>query len=444
MLQDRICKTIRQYSKNPIQDEDMEKLQEIADDYAKVKQYVYARYSGIGGLAKIYPGYTVQNEMTISGFRQELGLPSVYFYLAVHDALGDIRGQWEKTKARIRQVIVRNERLTEEEKHYLLFLVKVNNAFEAVLNQKPMELPEGILRQYEKLAGPVEAERLNRYLCRQVRKAHRKCGQREGMKSEGFSVAERAYRYGEKDGQKGIFVSVKEQRKRVFISLTDGNQYKVQLYVRLHPEEKCIEIHVPVRISAHKYSDYQNNVGVSLGMYNMLTTDQGHSYGEELGRYQISYAEWTREQARSYSLNRENNPGRKKYLAKKKRLEGQLHSYINQELNRFFRQEKPGRLYIVKLPRPGRGGENPKINYSTGVWQRGYIRNRLILKCREQSVEVSEVLGKDISRECSCCGSIGEPEDGRFLCKVCGQSMEEKRNTARNVLKRGLEGKVLH
>lgn len=336
MPQDRICKTIRQYSKGAIPNEDMEKLQEIADDYAKVKQYVYARYGGIGGLAKIYPGYTVQNEMTASGFRQELGMPSVYFYLAVFEALGDIRGRWEQTKAKVRQLAGRNE------------------------------------------------------------------------------------------------------------NLTDNNQYGAQLYIRLYPEEQRVEINVPVYMQVRRHADYRNQVGISLGMYTMLTTDQGHRYGDELGKYQLEYADWIRKQARSYLLNRDNNPGRKKYYAKKKRLEEQLHGYINQELNRFLREEKPRRVYIVKYPKPQGGGLNRKINHSVNMWQRGYIRSRLELKCREQEVELAEVLGKDISRECSNCGAMGNKKDGLFHCEACGQSMDEKWNTAGNVLKRGLEGKILH
>ena len=64
MPSETIYKTIHQYSKLPVSESDMGKLREIAEDYCKVKNYVYARYGGIGGLGKIYPGYTVQNEMT--------------------------------------------------------------------------------------------------------------------------------------------------------------------------------------------------------------------------------------------------------------------------------------------------------------------------------------------------------------------------------------------
>ena len=86
-----IFKTVYQYSSAPIPEKDMARLQEIAEDCCKVRNYVYGRYGGIGGLAKLYPGYTVQNEMTKSGLRESLGLPSVYFYLAIYDALGDIK-----------------------------------------------------------------------------------------------------------------------------------------------------------------------------------------------------------------------------------------------------------------------------------------------------------------------------------------------------------------
>lgn len=418
MPSDKVCKTVHQYSKTPLCAEDMKKLQEIAADYGKVKRYVYQRYSGIGGLSKLYPGYTVQNEMTESGLRGELGLPSVYFYLAVFDALGDIKSQWARTKSRVLQLIGRNEGLTEEEKHYLRFLLKVNNAFTAVLNQEPIVLPRELQRKQEELASKVDAEKLHRYLCRQVRKYRVKSRETDKAETEpqasaqppwGFSVAERAYRYGEKDGSRGIYISTKENRKRVFVPLTDGNQYKRQLYVRLYPQE-------------------------------------GHHYGEELGALQTEYAEWVRQQTRSYNRNRADNPGRRKYNARRHRMEERLHSYINQELNRFLRTEKPRKVYIVRMPRPKAGGINRKINHSVAMWQRGYIRSRLEQKCREQSVEIVEVLGKDISNECSSCGAVerGGRKKGIFLCNACGYSAEEKTNTARNVLKRGMEGRVVN
>ncbi len=161
---DKVCKTIHQYSKEPLKEADMQKLLEIAEDYKKVKNYVYSRFGGLHSLSKLYPGYTVQNEMTASGYRETLGMPSVYFYLAIFDALGDIKLQWTRTKTKISKLMNQNESFTEEDKHYLRFLIKVSNGFEEVLNQKPVELPRTLQKQYSELAAKVDAERLNRYL----------------------------------------------------------------------------------------------------------------------------------------------------------------------------------------------------------------------------------------------------------------------------------------
>lgn len=430
MSAEKVCKTIHQYNKEPVLTGDMEKLLEIAEDYRKVKNYVYTRFGGISSLSKIYPGYTVQNEMTKSGYRETLRLPSVYFYLAIFDALGEIKSRWTKTKAKLAELIRKNEGLTAEEKHYLRFLLKVNNAFEAVVNEKPVELTAKMKKQYEEVVGQVDTEHLNRYLRRQVRKCHKRL---HTDRANGFTIAERAYRYADH----GIYISIKEKRKRVFIPLTDSNQYACQLYIRLYPEENRVEIKVPVNVTVRSHADYEKQVGLAVGFYTMLTTDEGHIYGGELGEYQMAYSEWIRAQASSYSRNKDDNPGRKKYYAKKQRLEESLHSYINRELNRFLREEKPGTVYIVKLPRPKAGGKSKKINHSISQWQRGYIRKRLTQKCREQSVEIVEVLGKDISNECSCCGAFGKKEENHFRCPVCGYEDWEKTNTARNVKKRG-------
>ncbi|MCI8418492.1 MAG: transposase [Lachnospiraceae bacterium] len=441
MPAETLCKTIHQYSKLPIPKEEMDKLLEIAVDYCKVKNCVYSRYGGIGSLKKLYPGYTVQNEMTKSGLRTELGLPAVYFYLAVFEALGEIKSQWSRTKAKVLELAGKNENFTQEEKHYIRFLLRVPNAFEAVLNQRQPKLPKEIQKQYESLTEAVETDRLNRYLCRQVRKYHKK-PQTDAV--QGFSISERAYRYGENGKQYGIYISTKEARKRVFVALTDRNSYRSQLYIKLKPQEARIEIAVPLTVAVRNHEDYVNYVGVSMGFYTMLTSDKGHSYGEQLGAWQTEYAQWIRGQQASYRRNRAANPGRKKYEAQKRRYSEQLHSYINHELNRFFQEEKPQVIYMVKLPWGQSGGVNRKINSSVSLWPRGYIRERMKLKCKEQAVELIEVLGKDISRECSSCGAIGQKENGWFACKNCGYQVEEKTNTARNVLNRGQSGRTIN
>lgn len=432
-----VCKIVCQYSKRAVGTEDMEKLLEIAEDYRRVKNYVYDRFGGIGSLAKLYPGYTVQNEMTACGIRKELGLPSVYFYLAVFEAVGDIKSQWTRTKSKILELVGRNENLSADEKHYLRFLLKVSNAFTAALLQKPVELQKEIQIKYDQVSECIDTQKLHRYLCRQVRKYHAKL---HSDRAEGFSSSGKAYRYGDH----GIYLATKERRKRVFIELTDGNRYSSQIYIKLRPEDGSVNIHVPVHVAVRSHPDYVNEVGLAAGMYSMLTTDTGRRYGERLGEYQRDYADWVRSQNTSFNRSRRENPGRKKYEARKRRYVEQMHSYINCELNRMLRTEKPRTIYIVKLPKPQAGGVNRRINSYVAMWQRGYIRKRLEQKCKEQSIELVEVLGKGISDECSLCGGTGRRTGAAFTCSLCGCQLDEKENTAKNTLRRGLAGQIVY
>lgn len=459
MPQETVCKIVRQYNKFPVSKEDMDKLLEIGEDYGKVKNYVYRRYGGIRSLSKLYPGYTIQNEMTRSGLRENLKMPSVYFYLAVFEALGDIKSQWTRTKTLILNNISKNQGLTEEERHFLRYLIKVNNALDSVLNGSPLNLPKEIRCHYDALAADVDVEKANGYLCRQVRKLH-KAPHTDEVK--GFSMTERAYRY--KDH--GIYISIKEKRKRIFIPLTDGNTYTRQIQIRLFAEESRVELRVPVDVAVKGHRDHEKRVGVSFGMLTMLVTDEGHEYGEELGRYQAKLSDWLQEQSTIYNQNRQANPGRKKYYANKERLTGQLHGYINQELNRFIKEEKPKAVYYPRLPRSGTSGPSRKMNHLASTWQRGYICSRLTQKCREQAIELVEVPSKDIGRTCSRCGEIwggisgkrnaaqegsdagrqseeaqGAPGGDVFTCPYCGYKADKKQNAACNVKRRGEEAR---
>lgn len=438
------CRTIHQYNKDPIPDEDMKKLQEIAEDYRRVKNYVYARYGGIGSLSKLYPGFTVQNEMTASGLRAELGMPSVYFYRAVFDALADIKSQWAKSKTKLSALIGRNDNLTAEEKHYLRFLMKSPNAFEAALNQKPMQLPQEMQTKYKELYMCVDPEKLHRYLGRQVRKYHMR--KMHSEKAEGFYITERAYRYGEeKSGQEenkalkrhGIFIATKESRKRIFIPLTDENAYSKQLFIKLKPEENGVEIHVPIEIKVKNHRNYTKEVGLSMGMRHMFTTHEGKVYGEKFGELQQELADYMSTAMATYRRERENNAGRKKYQARKAKLNAKIESYVNHEINRLLEEEKPKILYLPKLPKNSGAGYNRKINYAVGVWKKGLIRERLQQKCLEHSVEIVEVFGKGISLECSECGSTGKYSGELFYCNTCGYQTDKKINAARNAVKRG-------
>jgi len=400
-MPETICKTVCQYNRVPVPAEDMKKLLEIAEDYRKVKAYVYQRYGSISGLPKLYPGYEIQNEMTASGFKGETGIPSVYFYLAIFDALSDIRGRWTVTKNKIRRLAGENKTFTEEEKHYLRFLLKTDKAFAGVIIQEsPSQwgLPEKILRRYDELAGQIgedNIKHLHRYLCRQVRKYH---ARPQAGAADGFSLSKSVCRYGDH----GIYISTKESRKRVFIPLTDGNEYKRQSYIKLYPEESRLVLRVPVKIAVHRHQEYRNHVGVRLGDYVMLITHEGHQYGERFGIYKGEIADIIMSQQLKTGAVEKKSGERKKYHARLSRAREHLKSYVNMELNRFLREEKPEEIYLPKIPLPEKVGKRKREAGSRkgyadiaecpeNTYYNRYVRERLLQKCREHSVRMIKI-----------------------------------------------------
>lgn len=428
--QREMFKTVYQYSKGALLPADMKKLEEIADDYCKVKNYVYQRYGGINSISKLYPGYTVQNEMTKSGLRNSLGLPAVYFYCAIFDALGDIKSQWSHARTKIEKNIRTHPDLNPEERHYLRFTIKQSQCFTAILSGKTPSADGNWQESYSTLRASVNAKRLDQYLRRQVRKHLKKL---HTNATDGFSVTTKGYRYGDH----GIYLSTKENRKRIFIPLTDNNHYERQIHVTIDPQTGKIKLSIPVAIRVKARPDYCNEIGLAISMTKMFITDQGNVYGAEFGIHQTALTEYIRTGLTRYRKNSHHNPGRKKYYAKKKRLETTLHSYINAEINRMLKTEKPRVIYLPKLPPTPTAGDIRKINYSANMWQRGYVKKRLAQKCKEHTIEFVEVFGKDISNVCSRCGKHGIKKHGVFTCESCGLKLAEKHNTAQNAKNRG-------
>lgn len=430
MKQKTLCKTVHQYNKELVTKEDMDKLIEIAEDYRIVKNYVFQRYGGIKSLNKIYPGYTIQKELTDSTFRKQLGLPSVYFNVAILDAMKAIKSQWARTKKKVLKRILNHPNFTDDEKHYLRFLLKVSNAFEMVLNDKEICLEPVLQEKYKMLSDGIDVKRLHSYLKRQVRKSH---VIPIAKTTDGFSMTERAYRYGEH----GIYITTKEKRRRVFVKLTDNNAYTRQLYIKLFPDAGDIELFIPVEMKCKAHRDYVNEIGLSVGMRTMLTTDKGHTYGEELGQYHALLAQWMRQ--KNTKEKNETNAGRKKYINVKNKRTEQLHSYINKEINRFIEIEKPKVIYVPKLPPTQKHYGRKDINYAVSTWQRGYIRKRLEQKCIQHSIDLVEVFGKDIGNVCSICNHLGKKEEDIFYCPVCDRHINLKVNAAENAKNRGMK-----
>ncbi|MBR1445005.1 MAG: transposase [Firmicutes bacterium] len=439
-----ITKTVFQYSKE-LSSETINELRKIADDYNKVKNYIFGRYSGINSLAKLTPGYTVLNEMRYCGLRQQLNLPSVYYELAIFDALRDIKSMWGNLKNKIADLVRKNENLTQEDRIYLLTVLKYPSVFNAILCREDYEMP----RNSKKLC--IDVKRLNSLLCRYVRKY--KQMPKVGRKNS-FTVSPMGYKYYEK-GLIG-FVS-RIPRKRIMVDLRDKDIHTRQL--KIFVEDDYIKISAPIDVKVNFHEDYTNTIFLHIGFTNMFALSNGKKYGENFNKlvntetnrlrnknierykvykvYMDALENGGKSKSRKIKLC---NLGKQKYSLHKKSKHSEMITFINSEINRMLREQSPCTVVITKAI-IHKKSEKRLSKFSKEKLNRsfeGYIRKRLMEKCFSNGIKIVEVSPKDISVICSECGCIGKTKNSIFLCESCGLKIDKAINSALNIEERYL------
>ena len=432
-------KSVRQYSQM-LPPDTMEFLRWLAGVYAKVKKTTYERYSGIGSLGKLTPGYTVLNEMRASGMRQELGIPVVYYELAILEALTSIKSRWGVLRDTLKRLAAFHEEFTKDDRTYIYTILKWGSVYTAILQGTPYEEPNLL----KGLA--VDKHRLNNWLCRQTRKH---LGKIQVTRENGFAVSPKAgYSY-----KKGIMrIAGRQPRKRVEIPLRDKRQFSRQLHVEV--KEDYIILTAPVTKEASLPEGWANEIYVHIGNVDALTLSNGHVYGaglnqltdvetERLSRKNSlrsqyrdagreAQAEGRADKAAAISVN---NLGTLKYQRQKDRNRARTEGFINAALNRMLSEEKPCRIVITHPVKVGKGGKLAKsAKRKLARSFRGFIRDRLQEKCEERSIELVRIGSKGTGLVCSACGETGQTTVGNFFhCEHCGYEASASLNGARNI-----------
>lgn len=432
-----ITKTVWQYSEK-LPEETMDFLRGVAKDYGKVKNNVYQKYSGISWLNRLTPVYTILNEMRSCGLREQLGLPVVYYELAVADAVRDIKTNWENLKNRLRTLVSQNANLTDNERQYIRTVLRMNNIYAAILNCEAYEMPQN--------ASGLEADtrRLNNLIRRLTRK-HLK--RPTSIANNYFRISPAGYSY-----KNDMFCIVcRTPRKRIGIELKDDRQFDRQLVI--YVREDSIAIAVPLDKKVIHHPDYKNTLYAHVGNMTMMTLSTGREYGKELDRLvkpeTARLSNKNAQRIRSYRCYRksidegryreaekikENNLGKIKYNAQKQKARSQANDYINRELNRLIREEKPGLIVITRPVTINRTSfYNSESNRTNSRSFQGYIRERLKFKAKLNGITIEEINSKGTGSICSGCGAKGVRSGNDFICGECGLNISIALNGARNI-----------
>ncbi|MEY8395000.1 zinc ribbon domain-containing protein [Lachnospiraceae bacterium 45-P1] len=435
--EDTFTKTIWQYTEE-LPRETMEFLQGIAVDCGKVKAGVYQRYSGVKNLGNLSSTFDIMTQMRHCGLRERLNLPSVYYELAVRDAVADIKGMWSVLKNKIRTLITANENFSPDDRMYLRTVLKLDNVYAAILNHEDYTAPEKV-KDLE-----LDPERLNNYLRRLTRKYLSKP---VTGRSDAFCVSPQGYSY--KD--RCLYLASRERRKRVKLPLRDEKTSSRQIRICL--KENRAAIAIPVEIKRRKHQGFHNTLYIHLGYQNMCTLSTGSVYGSELGSLSSAKSERlmkkTRERNHAKRLYRDslalgdekkafhiaaNNLGTFKYDSQKKRERARIETYVNTEINRMLETEEPERIVITKpITRNKTKFSSKTTNRKLAGSLCGYVRKRLTEKCAVHSIELVEISSKGTGEICSSCGGPGRRLPEGFVCESCGYQSSIPLNGARNI-----------
>lgn len=432
-----ITKTVWQYSE-PLPEETLEFLRGIAQDYRKIKNYTYKRYSGVKSLDRLKPAYGIMSEVRRSGLRAQLRLPSAYFDPAIVDAAADIKGMWGMLKNKLGTLITANENLSDEDRIYLRTVMRLDRIYAAVLRHEEYEMPK-------KAKGlDIDTERLNNLLCRLTRKYLTKP---ETGSTDYFSITPSGYAY--RDG--AVYISSRTPGKRIRLPLKDDQVCSRQ--IRLYVKEDYAAIALPVETKIKKHKDYSNTVYIHIGYQDMFTLSNGTVYGQSLGSmtsvetqrltdknrerakiravYQQSIKSEDRKKADSMEAN---NLGTRKYDSRKQKERAKTETFINTEINRMLASEKPCRIVIARpitINKTKFALKSSNRNMTRSF--NGYIRDRLSYKCRVNSIELVEINSRGTGNKCSKCGAEGKRTQEGFQCPECGYESAISVNGAKNI-----------
>ncbi|MGB5823892.1 MAG: RNA-guided endonuclease TnpB family protein [Proteocatella sp.] len=436
---DTVIKTVKQYSCE-LDVDTLKELEFIANQYKNVRNYVYSRYSGINSISLLSKERKIRDEWTKNKFYEQWKLPARYWKLALSDAFGNIKSNWSNIRRKVKEQSKRNRNLSEEDRHYINYVLKFDSAYAKVLTNTDFEIPE-IFKDKD-----LNYRYLNNLIRRYTRKC--KCKIPYSIIGRSFSVDTGLYSY----KNNCINISSTVKGKRLAIKLTDSNHYDRTMIVRL--TGKKIEIHCPLKIKK-KSNCNQNIIGIDKGYKYLFAVSSGNFYGENLNDFlnketeRLSKVNSNRN--RFYALcNRykedgnikkaENilkcNLGKVKYNHNKKKHDQAVKSYINHSLNKLIQNEQPKEIIMEQLDFVNWDDRYPKsVKLKLSRWIKGYIRGRLEYKCDLNRIEYTYINPAYTSQICNVCGSFGKRNSDVFKCSKCGETHADI-NASINILNR--------
>jgi len=462
-------KTIKQYCYN-INSEDLKELNKIAFNYMKAKNYFYSRYSGIKTYNLLFNiKNIIRNDLTkdINIRLINFNLPARYWKICLEECIGAIKSCWTNTLNKVKVNVKNNNTLSDNEKHYIFYILKWHELLYNVLNNIDFNIPEKVK------FNNIDYNKLNNYIKRQVRK--HKFNTPHTTINNRFFIDTMMYLY--KNNNIRIQSSIKNER---IVLKTNTNQvFNKILNIIIDNNNKSIKICCPIDIK-QKENDNNNIIGIDKNYENVIASSNDNIYGDDINKLYNNYTDLVNINGKKktklrllrnkFEINNpvkynniiNNNLGNKKHLKNICKVKEQFKSLINNSLNEFIENEKPKTIIVEKLDFNGKKKKfkkkingnkslkfnknrlNKKVKNKLSSWCKGYINERIIYKSYINNIDIKYINAAYTSQICSNCGFfIGERSaTNEFYCPHCDKGLNVHYNSAMNILNRFNENNI--
>ena len=420
-----------------------------------IKNYVWARYSGISSLLK-QSGWTIRDELIQKDLLSKK-ITKTYSRVAIEKSASTIKTNWIATKKEVKRAIFQNENLTKEDRRYLFLCLKHTPTLYNILNYKKIDYQTDYLKVLN-----VDVHRLNNLLRRYIRRYKTK----SHTNKANVVLTSNLYKFN--SNNKEFSFTGKKRNSQVKITLI-GNIPKLKGTLELVKNQKTNQyyIHVPLDriITKKQMTDKSEILGLDVGITDLITLSNGSVYGANSSEffYTLSDNLVNKNRSRLFSYKRdleqriaveqdeakksllelklknlnENNLDSQKRIAKIGKYKSRIVSHINYELNKMIKEED-----IEEIVREDLNWVSKKKNVSRkqqnrfSTWSKGTLLERLSVKLAENGITETIVNPAYTSQVCCKCNHLGNRKGKEFKCSNCNLSIDADFNASINIKKR--------
>ena len=428
----------------------IEDLEKLGQDFSSDINYFYSRFSGIKNIDNLN-FRKIRDEILKE--LDHLNLSGHYLQRCLNAALGNIKSMWSNTFRFIKSNISANKKLTNEEKHFLLTVIKIKSFVDYIVNTNKSfdELLKSKYFSNWKKENPgyiIDERKIRQYLKRQIRKLKPKIPY---TKKKYFKIDRTLYNF---KNDKLYMTNPYKKGNRFELVSVNKNTYGSESTV--HFNENRVKIGFPIDVKQKKLNTNNiNDIGIDKGFIDLITTSNKTVYGQrfcdivkphidkyletqkERGKYWSLYHKYKDTNPKKAENIKKNNLGYVKFNKNKKLTKETKKKFINYSINEFIKNENPTEIIVEDLSWDKKSNKKRyRLGYDLSSWDKGYLQERIEFKAYENSITVIKVNSAYTSQICSCCCKLGERNGKQFKCDSCNTVLDVDYNASINIKNR--------